>query len=67
MSTMTFTKDDLDDTDAAVAYLEKYVPQAVVVSKDVSKSAVKPLLTAGELIPGVNLIPGETKLYVTEG
>lgn len=57
----------VEDIPSAVAYLEKYVPQAVVISKEVSKSAVKPLLTAGELIPGVNLIPGETKLYVTEG
>ncbi len=57
----------IEDPHAAVEYLEKYVPEAVVVSKDVAKTVVKPLLTAGELIPGVNLILGETKLYVTEG
>lgn len=56
----------IEDSISALAYLEKYVPQAVVISKDVSKTALKPLLTAGELIPGINLIPGETKLYVTE-
>lgn len=56
----------VDETEAAIEYLEHVYPEAIQVKKEILKSALKPLLNAGKEIPGVRMIPGEEVLYVQE-
>jgi hypothetical protein len=56
----------VEDQEVALAWLEKAVPEAVAVTKEVVKSAVKPLLASGKEVPGVVLTTGEDVLYVQE-
>lgn len=56
----------IDEPEVALPYLEKAHPQAVQTKKEIIKSALKPLLAKGELIPGVTLSDGDEVLYVQE-
>ena len=56
---------DVVDKDAALSYCESSHPEAVVVRKDLSRSALKMLIvTQGEAIPGCSFELGPDELYI---
>jgi hypothetical protein len=48
----------------AMAFCEINHPEAIIIKKELSKSELKKLFENGELIPGVFLDGGATKLYL---
>lgn len=54
----------VDDPVKALGYLEERHPEAIQVKREVLKTALKPLLSRGEAIPGVSLVEGDESLYV---
>ena len=56
---------DIIDRDAALSYCESSHPEAVIVKKDLSRSALKTLIVSqGEAIPGCSFELGSDELYV---
>jgi hypothetical protein len=56
---------DIIDRDAALSYCETSHPEAVIVKKDLSRSALKTLIVSqGEAIPGCSFELGPDELYV---
>jgi hypothetical protein len=56
---------DIIDKDAALSYCETSHPEAVIVKKDLSRSALKTLIVSqGEAIPGCSFELGPDELYV---
>jgi hypothetical protein len=56
---------DIVDKDAALSYCETSHPEAVVVKKDLSRSALKTLIVSqGEAIPGCSFELGPDELYI---
>jgi hypothetical protein len=56
---------DIVDKDAALSYCESSHPEAVIVKKDLSRSALKTLIVSqGEAIPGCSFELGPDELYV---
>jgi len=56
---------DIVDRDAALSYCESSHPEAVIVKKDLSRSALKTLIVSqGEAIPGCSFELGPDELYV---
>jgi hypothetical protein len=52
------------DESVLIAYCEENYPEALVVSKSVSKAAITARVRSGELPPAVDFIPGEDELYI---
>jgi hypothetical protein len=56
---------DIVDRDAALSYCESSHPEAVIIKKDLSRSALKTLIVSqGEAIPGCSFELGSDELYV---
>jgi hypothetical protein len=56
---------DIVDRDAALSYCETSHPEAVIVKKDLSRSALKTLIVSqGEAVPGCAFELGPDELYV---
>jgi hypothetical protein len=56
---------DIIDRDAALSYCETSHPDAVIVKKDLSRSALKTLIVSqGEAIPGCSFELGPDELYI---
>jgi hypothetical protein len=56
---------DIIDKDAALSYCETSHPEAVIVKKDLSRSALKTLIVSqGEAIPGCSFELGSDELYI---
>jgi hypothetical protein len=56
---------DIIDKDAALSYCETSHPEAVIVKKDLSRSALKTLIVSqGEAVPGCAFELGPDELYV---
>jgi hypothetical protein len=56
---------DIIDRDAALSYCETSHPEAVIVKKDLSRSALKTLIVSqGEAVPGCAFELGPDELYV---
>jgi hypothetical protein len=56
---------DIIDRDAALSYCETSHPEAVIVKKDLSRSALKTLIVSqGEAVPGCSFELGPDELYV---
>jgi hypothetical protein len=47
-----------------MAYCEKYYPEAIVVTRSISKAAIMAKVKSGELPPAVSFIPGTDELYI---
>jgi hypothetical protein len=56
---------DIVDRDAALSYCESSHPEAVIVKKDLSRSALKTLIVSqGEAVPGCAFELGPDELYI---
>jgi hypothetical protein len=56
---------DITGPEAALSYCEKSHPEAVIVKKDLSRSALKTLIVSqGEAVPGCSFELGPDELYV---
>jgi hypothetical protein len=55
---------EIVDTDVAISFCEAQYPDAVVVTKELSRSELRKLAGKGELVPGVVLDGGTDRLYV---
>ena len=56
---------DIVDKDAALSYCESSHPEAVIIKKDLSRSALKTLIVSqGEAVPGCSFELGPDELYV---
>jgi hypothetical protein len=56
---------DIIDRDAALSYCETSHPEAVIVKKDLSRSALKTLIVSqGEAVPGCAFELGPDELYI---
>jgi hypothetical protein len=56
---------DIIDRDAALSYCESSHPEAVIVKKDLSRSALKALIVSqGEAVPGCSFELGPDELYI---
>ncbi len=55
---------EINDPNLALEFCEVQLPEAIVVKKELSKTALKTSLASGQHIPGTFLFEGESELYV---
>lgn len=61
-----FDQLNIEDLDAAVAYCQENLPDALIVRKDISKAIAKSYLADGFEIPGLSMTEGSERLAIKE-